>query len=104
MVFDNYEQLEKDFADKKVHPGDLKAGVIAAINELLDPIRKVFDQPEFKKLEQLAYPPPEPVKKVNPKLEKKEKKKAERAAALAAKAAAAAAEGEAPAEEKKEEA
>jgi tyrosyl-tRNA synthetase len=110
MVFDDYEQLEKDFADRKVHPGDLKAGVIAAINELLDPIRKAFDQPEFKKLEQLAYPPPEPVKKVNPKLEKKEKKKAERAAALAAKAAAAAAAGEAPADapaandEKKEEA
>ncbi|RCH91538.1 hypothetical protein CU098_009006 [Rhizopus stolonifer] len=88
MVYDTYEALEKDFADKKVHPGDLKAGVIAAINELLDPIRKAFEDPEFKKLTELAYPAPKPVEKVNPKKEKKEKKKAERAAALAAKAAA----------------
>ncbi|KAI8637328.1 tyrosyl-tRNA synthetase [Parasitella parasitica] len=85
MVYDNYEALEKDFADKVVHPGDLKAGVIAAINELLEPVRKAFEDPEFVKLTELAYPKPVPVKKFNPKLEKKEKKKAERAAALAAK-------------------
>jgi tyrosyl-tRNA synthetase len=91
MVFDTFEALEKDFADKKVHPGDLKAGVIAAINELLDPIRTAFEQPEFKKLSELAYPPPKPVEKVNPKKEKKAKKQAERAAKLAA-------AGEAPAE------
>jgi tyrosyl-tRNA synthetase len=100
MVFDSYEALEKDFADKKVHPGDLKAGVIAAINELLDPVRKAWEDPESQKLLELAYPAPKPVEKVNPKKEKKEKKKAERAAALAAKAAAAAAaaeNGEAPA-------
>ncbi|KAI8981715.1 tyrosyl-tRNA synthetase [Mycotypha africana] len=109
LVYDNYEDLEKDFADRKLHPGDLKAGVIAALNELLDPIRKAFEDPEMKKLVELAYPAPKPVEKVNPKKEKKEKKKAERAAALAAKAAAAAAAGEngeaAPAattEEKKE--
>ncbi|KAG1180047.1 hypothetical protein G6F70_000771 [Rhizopus microsporus] len=97
MVFDSYEALEKDFADKKVHPGDLKAGVIAAINELLDPVRKAWEDPESQKLLELAYPAPKPVEKVNPKKEKKEKKKAERAAALAAKAAAAAENGEAPA-------
>ncbi|EIE91199.1 hypothetical protein G6F46_011328 [Rhizopus delemar] len=104
MVYDNYEDLEKDFADKKVHPGDLKAGVIAAINELLEPVRKAWEDPELKKLVELAYPAPKPAEKVNPKKEKKEKKKAERAAALAAKAAAIE-NGEAPAqaEEKKEE-
>ncbi|KAI8346196.1 tyrosyl-tRNA synthetase [Blakeslea trispora] len=110
MVYDNYEALEKDFADKKVHPGDLKAGVIAAINELLDPVRKAFEDPELQKLVELAYPTPKPAEKVNPKKDKKEKKKAERAAALAAKAAAAAENGEVPAtataaveEQKKEE-
>ncbi|KAI8082064.1 tyrosyl-tRNA synthetase [Thamnidium elegans] len=87
MVYDNFEALEKDFADKVVHPGDLKAGVIAAINELLEPVRKAFDTPEMKKLTDLAYPAPKPAEKVNPKKDKKEKKKAERAAALAAKAA-----------------
>ncbi|KAG0911319.1 hypothetical protein G6F33_007101 [Rhizopus arrhizus] len=104
MVYDKYEDLEKDFADKKVHPGDLKAGVIAAINELLEPVRKAWEDPELKKLAELAYPAPKPAEKVNPKKEKKEKKKAERAAAVAAKAAAIE-NGEAPAqaEEKKEE-
>ncbi|KAG1151868.1 hypothetical protein G6F37_009137 [Rhizopus arrhizus] len=104
MVYDNYEDLEKDFADKKVHPGDLKAGVIASINELLEPVRKAWEDPELKKLVELAYPAPKPAEKVNPKKEKKEKKKAERAAAVAAKAAAIE-NGEAPAqaEEKKEE-
>jgi tyrosyl-tRNA synthetase len=104
MVYDKYEDLEKDFADKKVHPGDLKAGVIAAINELLEPVRKAWEDPELKKLVELAYPAPKPAEKVNPKKEKKEKKKAERAAAVAAKAAAIE-NGEAPAqaEEKKEE-
>ncbi|KAI8977955.1 tyrosyl-tRNA synthetase [Pilobolus umbonatus] len=86
MVFNSFEDLEKDFADKKVHPGDLKAGVIAAINELLDPIRKAFETPEMKRLVELAYPAPKPAG--NPKKDKKDKKKAERAAALAAKAAA----------------
>ncbi|KAI9470879.1 MAG: tyrosyl-tRNA synthetase [Benjaminiella poitrasii] len=110
MVYEKYEDLEKDFANKVVHPGDLKAGVIAVINELLDPIRKAFEDPEMKKLAELAYPAPKPVEKVNPKKERKEKKKAERAAALAAKAAAASADGQVPAtaveeikaEEKKE--
>ncbi|CEP16923.1 hypothetical protein [Parasitella parasitica] len=77
IVYDEYEALEKDFADKKVHPGDLKAGVIVAINELLDPVRKAFEDPERIKLTELAYPKPVPVKKVNPK---KEKKKATKAA------------------------
>ncbi|KAG1099531.1 hypothetical protein G6F42_017811 [Rhizopus arrhizus] len=104
MVYDNYEALEKDFADKVVHPGDLKAGVIAAINELLDPVRKAFEDPELQKLCELAYPVAKPAEKVNPKKEKKEKKKAERAAALAAKAAAAENGEEAPAPEQKEEA
>ncbi|KAF7731853.1 hypothetical protein EC973_007684 [Apophysomyces ossiformis] len=70
LVYDSYEALEKDFAEKNLHPGDLKAGVIAAINELLDPVRKEFENPEVMKLADLAYPP-----EVKPKKEKKEKKK-----------------------------
>ncbi|CAO3701044.1 unnamed protein product [Rhizopus stolonifer] len=102
-VYEKFEDLEKDFAEKKVHPGDLKAGVIAAINELLEPIRKAWENPEFQKLAELAYPAPKPVEKVNPKKEKKDKKKAERAAALAAKAAAGGESAEGNEEEKKEE-
>lgn len=103
MVFDNFEALEKDFAEKIVHPGDLKAGVIAAINELLDPIRKAFEEPEMQKLAELAYPAPKPVEKVNPKKEKKAKKQAERAAKLAAAAAAGNAEPSAAAAATEEE-
>ncbi|KAL0091868.1 tyrosyl-tRNA synthetase [Phycomyces blakesleeanus] len=88
MVFNNYESLEKAFADKTVHPGDLKAGVIAAINELLEPIRKAFEDPALIELTKLAYPPIETQLKQKPKkdkkAEKKEKKLKEAAAAAAA--------------------
>ncbi|KAI7886436.1 tyrosyl-tRNA synthetase [Lichtheimia hyalospora FSU 10163] len=75
IIYDNYEKLEEDFANKQLHPGDLKAGVIAAINELLEPIRKEFEDPELQKIAALAYPPPEakPVKEKKKK-EKKSKK------------------------------
>ncbi|KAI8141960.1 tyrosyl-tRNA synthetase [Fennellomyces sp. T-0311] len=70
IVFNDYATLEKDFENKQLHPGDLKGGVIAALNELLDPIRKVFEDPELMKLNELAYPPPPAKEK-----KKKEKKK-----------------------------
>ena len=37
-------------------PQDLKLGVTDAINMLLDPIRKKFEDPEFVKLTNEAYP------------------------------------------------
>jgi tyrosyl-tRNA synthetase len=42
LEYKTYEDLEKDFATKKLHPLDLKNGVAAEINKLLDPIRKGF--------------------------------------------------------------
>ncbi|KAI8332443.1 tyrosyl-tRNA synthetase [Chlamydoabsidia padenii] len=77
MVYNNYEDLENDFKDKKVHPGDLKAGVIEAINGLLDPIRKTFDSEEYKKITEAAYPP-EVVAKAPSKPNKRERKAAAR--------------------------
>jgi len=56
--FDKYEDLEKDFASEKIHPGDLKSAVEKYLNRLLDPVRKVFESPELKKLTEKAYPPP----------------------------------------------
>lgn len=41
---------------KELHPGDLKEGVVAILNALLDPIRKDFETPENRKLTELAYP------------------------------------------------
>lgn len=41
-----------------IHPGDLKASVEAALNQLLEPIRKKFQSPELRKLTNSAYPDP----------------------------------------------
>jgi len=40
LSYDTYENLEKDFREKKLHPMDLKSGVAKEINKLLEPIRK----------------------------------------------------------------
>lgn len=56
--FNTYEQLENAFAKEEVHPADLKIGAELYINKLLEPIRKVFENPELKKLSEKAYPPP----------------------------------------------
>lgn len=58
LEFTTYESLESTFEKKLLHPGDLKASVTAFLNTLLEPIRKIFSDPELKKLTQLAYPKP----------------------------------------------
>uniref|UniRef100_H3CV18 Tyrosine--tRNA ligase n=1 Tax=Tetraodon nigroviridis TaxID=99883 RepID=H3CV18_TETNG len=55
-TYTQFEEVEKDFAEETVHPGDLKASVEAALNQLLDPIRKKFQSPELRKLTSSAYP------------------------------------------------
>ncbi|KDQ57947.1 hypothetical protein JAAARDRAFT_155601 [Jaapia argillacea MUCL 33604] len=68
--YSSYEELEKDFAAKNVHPGDLKRAVGDAINHLLDPIRKAFEESkEWQEVVALAYPDP------SPKDKKKKKEK-----------------------------
>jgi tyrosyl-tRNA synthetase len=67
--YSSFEQMEKDFASKELHPKDLKLAVTNAINRLLDPIRKAFEEnEEWQRIEKLAYPDP------NAKPEKKKKK------------------------------
>uniref|UniRef100_UPI00398F7D43 tyrosine--tRNA ligase, cytoplasmic n=1 Tax=Pristiophorus japonicus TaxID=55135 RepID=UPI00398F7D43 len=53
-----YDELEKNFGDQSVHPGDLKNSVENALNKLLEPIRKKFQTPEMQKLTRAAYPVP----------------------------------------------
>jgi len=68
LAFPTYEELEKCFAEEKLHPGDLKSAVEGYLNQLLDPVRKVFADPELKALSNKAYPPPPKVKaKATPK-------------------------------------
>jgi hypothetical protein len=50
------QPLEDDFAARKLHPGDLKNGMISAINELLALIRAKFTTPEMQALIKSAYP------------------------------------------------
>ncbi|OZJ02428.1 Tyrosine--tRNA ligase, cytoplasmic [Bifiguratus adelaidae] len=91
--YTSYEALEQDFLDKKIHPGDLKAGAVDAINALLAPIREYFDKDELRELTELAYPTEDPnAKKAkangkakgSKKKELKEKKEAESVAATEA--------------------
>jgi len=64
-----FEEVEKDFAEKKLFPKVLKNAVADAINKLLDPIRKSFEESEeWQEVLKLAYPDP------NAKPEKKKKK------------------------------
>ncbi|KAF8321262.1 tyrosine tRNA ligase [Clavulina sp. PMI_390] len=66
--FSSYEQMETEFAEKKLHPGDLKLGVTEALNSLLAPIQTIFNNsPEFQAVAEKAYPkegPPPKEKKV----------------------------------------
>jgi len=62
VEFDDFEALEQTFAKEEVHPADLKGAVEKYLNRLLEPVRKIFESKELKKLTNAAYPPPAKVK------------------------------------------
>lgn len=49
-VYTDYMDLDADYLADKVHPGDLKAACIEALNRILEPVRAHFAQGEPKKL------------------------------------------------------
>jgi tyrosyl-tRNA synthetase len=53
IVYKNYEEIEADFIDKKLHPLDLKKAVAEEINLLLKSVRKKYAL--LKKLSDKAY-------------------------------------------------
>ena len=55
LTFSNYWDLEKAFANKEIHPADLKQGVAKEVNKLLDPIRQEADNSEIQDLIKRAY-------------------------------------------------
>ena len=55
ITYVNSEDIKNDFKTSKLHPMDLKQGMINNIDLILDPIRKTFDTPEMKKLIKQAY-------------------------------------------------
>lgn len=51
ITFKTYAELEKTFAEKKVHPMDLKAVLIKYLDQLIEPVRRHFEEnAEAKKL------------------------------------------------------
>lgn len=48
VAYSSYEDLEKDYADKKLHPQDLKMAVADWLITKLEPARKYFEEPERK--------------------------------------------------------
>lgn len=53
LVYSNYEELEKDFKNNKIHPLDLKNALSDEINDLLSIFRK--NNSKIEKIEKLAY-------------------------------------------------
>jgi tyrosyl-tRNA synthetase len=47
LHFDDYKELEKLFAEGKLHPVDLKDAVANELIEMLKPIREHFAKPKF---------------------------------------------------------
>ncbi len=48
LSYSSYEELEKDYAEKKLHPQDLKKAVAEWIIEKLEPVRSYFEDPKRK--------------------------------------------------------
>ncbi|NQU78867.1 tyrosine--tRNA ligase [Candidatus Woesearchaeota archaeon] len=54
LSYNNHDELERDFAEKKLHPMDLKQALAEEINKLLEPIRKKMEGKD--ELIKKAYP------------------------------------------------
>lgn len=61
LHYTNYEDIEKDFAEKNLHPGDLKKAVAEGIVSLLVPIQDAFNKnEEWQRTLLAAYPENKP--------------------------------------------
>ncbi|RZD30588.1 MAG: tyrosine--tRNA ligase [uncultured DHVE6 group euryarchaeote] len=54
LAYKNYEQLERDYKAKNLHPADLKSGIASEINKLLVPVQKHLNTKQA--LIKKAYP------------------------------------------------
>lgn len=46
----SYEEVMKDFLEKKLHPMDLKNAVAEKLVKILEPARKHFEQPRVRRM------------------------------------------------------
>ncbi len=49
ITFDSYENLEKAYVKKEIHPQDLKSSVASHLNDLVKPVREHFDRNPYAK-------------------------------------------------------
>ncbi|KAL1861863.1 hypothetical protein Plec18170_000686 [Paecilomyces lecythidis] len=55
--YTSYDDLEADFAAGKILSGDLKEATVKAVNAMLDPLRKLYEESkEWQAVDKLAYP------------------------------------------------
>ncbi len=52
LEFNSYDELESAFLSKNLHPLDLKLGVANKVIDILEPVRKHFQQPSIQKMKQ----------------------------------------------------
>ncbi|WPH00075.1 tyrosyl-tRNA synthetase [Acrodontium crateriforme] len=64
LVYDNIKKMQEDYLADLLEPQDLKPAVTDALLEILNPIRKAFDESkDWQEVEKKAYPPPVVVEK-----------------------------------------
>jgi tyrosyl-tRNA synthetase len=51
-TYNSFEELVKDFENKKLHPMDFKNAMAEKINKILEPAREHFSSPKMKKLKE----------------------------------------------------
>jgi tyrosyl-tRNA synthetase len=56
LTYKSFEDLKLDFVEKRLHPQDLKMGMVDYLNNFMEPIRKYFGTEEKKQLMKNAYP------------------------------------------------
>lgn len=56
LTYKSFEDLKLDFLEKRLHPQDLKMGMVDYLNNFMEPIRKYFGSEEKKQLMKSAYP------------------------------------------------
>ena len=52
LTFTQFEELSKTYQAGQLHPTDLKNSVATALNTLIEPVRKHFEKPALKKLQE----------------------------------------------------
>lgn len=56
LIYKNIDDVTADFKSEKLHPGDLKTGMIDSLDLMIEPLRNAFKAKELVKLLAKAYP------------------------------------------------